>query len=234
MRVLVIPDVHLKTWMFERARQLLEQAACNQVVCLMDIPDDWNKSYDIASYEETFNKAIAFAKDYPQTLWVYGNHELSYKWSLESSGFSGAAAYTVRRKLLELEQTVKVPIRYVQQIDNVIFSHGGLSSYFVNKYVPQRRQDDVDEVLSIINNLGERELWNDNSPLWLRPQYAKTDMYKEKELLQIVGHTPVEKITRVNNLISCDTFSTCRDGRSIGTRQFLIVDTDSWEYTGHL
>lgn len=69
MKVLVIPDIHLKVWIFERARSLLEQGVC---------PDDWNKSYYIASYEETFNRAIAFAKEYPQTLWVYGNHELSY------------------------------------------------------------------------------------------------------------------------------------------------------------
>ena len=31
------------------------------------------------------------------------------------------------------------------------------------------------------------------------------------KLLQVVGHTPVEKNTREGNLISCDVFSTDRD-----------------------
>ena len=43
MKVLVIPDVHLKPWMFERADKIMEQGAAERAVCLMDIPDDWNK-----------------------------------------------------------------------------------------------------------------------------------------------------------------------------------------------
>ena len=53
MNVLVIPDVHLKPWMFERA------------VCLMDIPDDWNQEYNLELYWDTFDAAVAFAKKYP-------------------------------------------------------------------------------------------------------------------------------------------------------------------------
>lgn len=33
-------------------------------------------------------------------------------------------------------------------------------------------------------------------------------MYKPRKLLQVVGHTPVEAITKKSNLISCDIFST--------------------------
>ena len=56
--------------------------------------------------------------------------------------------------------------------------------------------------------------------------------YKEYELLQVVGHTPMDKITRKGNVISCDVFSTYRDGRPIGTQEFLLLDTESWEYCG--
>ena len=57
-------------------------------------------------------------------------------------------------------------------------------------------------------------------------------MYQEKRLLQVVGHTPVERIIQKGNLISCDVFSTYRDGTPIGTEEFLLLDTKTWEWKG--
>ena len=51
MKVLVIPDVHLKPQMFKQAAALMRQKIADRAVCLMDIPDDWDKQYDIALYE---------------------------------------------------------------------------------------------------------------------------------------------------------------------------------------
>jgi hypothetical protein len=53
-----------------------------------------------------------------------------------------------------------------------------------------------------------------------------------RKLLQVVGHTPVEGITRKGNLISCDVFSTDSTGAPIGTQEFPVIDTDTWEYFG--
>lgn len=50
-------------------------------------------------------------------------------------------------------------------------------------------------------------------------------MYEEDSLLQVVGHTPVEKIYRSTNVISCDVFSTYRDGHPIGTQKYPVIDT---------
>ena len=50
-------------------------------------------------------------------------------------------------------------------------------------------------------------------------------MYGEDSLLQVVGHTPVEKIYRSSNVISCDVFSTYPDGRPIGTQEYPVIDT---------
>ena len=58
MRVLVIPDVHLKPRMFEQAAVLMRAKQADRAVCLMDIPDDWGKEYDIALYEQTYDAAI--------------------------------------------------------------------------------------------------------------------------------------------------------------------------------
>lgn len=55
-------------------------------------------------------------------------------------------------------------------------------------------------------------------------------MYRETDLLQIVGHTPVDEIDRTGNVVTCDLFSTTRTGGPIGTEEFLLIDTVTWEY----
>ena len=68
MKVLVIPDVHLKPWMFEQAAVLMRPKKADRAVCLMDIPDDWGKEYDIALYEQTYDAAIDLPA-FRETAW---------------------------------------------------------------------------------------------------------------------------------------------------------------------
>lgn len=119
-------------------------------------------------------------------------------------------------------------------MDNVLFSHAGVAKAFVDLYVPKKKHDDVDAVIDYINNLGKMEMWYDVSPIWLRPQYTDVKMYKSHQFLQVVGHTPMEIITKNENVISCDVFSTYRDGKPIGTEEFLLLDTITWNYTSVL
>lgn len=233
MKVLIIPDVHLKPFMFKQAAELMERGIAKRAVCLMDIPDDWNKQFDISLYEQTYDAAISFAKKYPDTAWCYGNHDLSYIWHVPETGYSTMAAYTVQKKLLDLKEVLPEsnPIKYAHRIDNVLFSHAGISKDFVDLYVPKIKHDDVDTVLNYINNLGKMKMWYDGSPIWLRPQYTDVKMYKSRQFLQVVGHTPMETITKKKNVISCDVFSTYRDGKPIGTEEFLLLDTITWDYS---
>ena len=62
MRVLVIPDIHLKPWIFDRTEKILRDGKADRAVCLMDMPDDWNMEFQIERYKETFDRAIVFAK----------------------------------------------------------------------------------------------------------------------------------------------------------------------------
>ena len=122
MKALVIPDVHLKPYMFKEAAEWMRKGVADRAVCLMDIPDDWNREYDIELYAQTFDAAISFAKEFPDTLWCYGNHDLCYLWNERESGYSRAAAYTVRNKLEELKEALPAgnQIRYIQRIDDVL------------------------------------------------------------------------------------------------------------------
>ncbi len=234
MRVLVIPDVHLKPWMFDRADSLLKQGIADKAVCLMDIPDDWNQELNLDLYIQTFDRAIRFQKDHPDTLWSYGNHDLCYVWDQRESGFSINALPVVCAKIRELKWSLpdSSQLRYIHRIDNVLFLHGGLTDNFVRRYVPDRFYDDTDEVVRKINALGMDEMWSDWSPIWYRPQYEHSQLYKPRKLLQVVGHTPMDYLGRVGNVISCDVFSTYNNGDPIGPQEFLLIDTETWEYKG--
>lgn len=234
MKVLVIPDVHLKPNMFAQASQLMEQGVAEQAVCLMDIPDDWDKQFNLEAYEQAYDAAIAFAKAFPDTRWCYGNHDLCYLLDERETGFSIFAAPTVCRKLGELSSVLPEdnPIRYVQMIDNVLFSHGGISEHFVQRYLSSAAYKDPVRAVTEINELDPRFMWLDDSPLWFRPQYSSGKRYKPRKCLQVVGHTPTEAITRDKNVISCDVFSTYSNGNPIGTQEFLVIDTITWDYEG--
>lgn len=234
MKILVIPDVHLKPWMFDRAKEIMDTGAAEKALCLMDIPDDWGQEYNLGLFEETFDAAIRFQKAYPDTLWCYGNHDLSYEWLQYESGFSSMAIPIVNEKLSSLRRELpdRSQMAYIHKIDNVLFTHGGLTHAFVKYYASDIDYDDTDAVLEKINCLGRNEMWDDASPLWLRPQFDFEKMYREADILQIVGHTPVEEIDRLGNVISCDLFSTYRTGDPIGTQEFLLIDTVTWEYKG--
>ena len=78
MKVLVIPDIHLKPWIFIRAAELMRKGTADRAVCLMDIADDWNLEMNLLLYELSYDTAIAFAREFPDTLWCLGNHDTTY------------------------------------------------------------------------------------------------------------------------------------------------------------
>ena len=232
MRVLVIPDIHLKAWLFDRAEKILKDGRADRAVCLMDIPDDWNMEYQIERYKDTFDRAIAFAADYPDTLWCYGNHDVSYPWGRLETGYSPYARMLVISKLDELKNSLKSPeqINIMHRIDNVLFSHGGLTTDFVKWFRNDLLDADIDEVLAAVNNAPLDYLWNDRSPLWYRPQHETKEIFRADTYKQVVGHTPVEQISEKDSMISTDVFSTYRDGRQIGESAMIVIDSETGKY----
>ncbi len=232
MKVLVIPDIHLKSWIFDIAEEIIRSGKADRAVCLMDVPDDWDKELDIARYRDTFDRAIRFAKEYPDTLWCYGNHDVSYPWGKLETGYSPYAERTVISKLEELTNTLpdSSQIAIIHRIDNVLFCHGGLTEDFVSCLNEELVNADIDEILSVINEASPKYLWNDQSPLWFRPQHRNVDAFRKETFMQVVGHTPVDKIYEENGFISTDVFSTYRDGRQIGEVAMVVIDSVSREF----
>ena len=196
----------------------------------MDLVDDWNKTYQITEYEDMLKFVLDFQKEFPQGIWVWGNHDLSYVWGFKESGFSQLALPVCSKYYAEIRE--QTDIRYIRKIDDCIFCHGGLTEYYVKSYIQGVDFDDIDEVINKINQEGPDKIWCDDSPVWYRPQYRGAPMYKQDKLLQVVGHTPVTEITfdKERNFISTDVFSTDRWEFPIGTEDFLILDTETHEF----
>ena len=232
MRVLIIPDVHLKPWMFRRASEMLENEAADRAVCLMDLADSHWGTPTRELYEQTYDAAVRFAKEFPDTLWCYGNHDASYLWEQPHYDYNESVSGTVKEKIRLLRSSLpdEQQLAVVHRIDDVVFCHGGLSASFVRHNVPGDDCCDVDRVLARINRLDQEELWTSDSPLWFRPQYEEECLYGAGKLLQVFGHTPVPEVKRAGSLISCDIFHKYRAGSSDGSLAFPVLDTQTWEY----
>lgn len=247
MKALVIPDIHLKPWIFDRAESILQKGLCDKTVFLGDFVDDWDQQNNIGLYNETFDRLLKYVKDH-ESLICWGNHDMSYLWHKLETGFSYMAELTVRERVKEVEKFMNGNYfsdkltadraAYMHRIDNVLFSHGGLMASFVYDHkeaiaeMANKKEKDlsIDDIVKYINRLGGTYMWEDNSPLWARPNYAKFDgIFKVTPpvgppMLQVVGHTPVPKVTAYDGYVLCDTFSTY-EGKPIGSQELIIIDT---------
>ena len=151
--------------------------------------------FQIERNKETFDRAIAYAMDYPDTLWCYGNHDVSYPWGRLETGYSPYAERTVISKLEELENSLKSPaqINIIHRIDNVLFSHGGLTADFLKWLNADLLFADIDDVIAAVNDASHDYLWNDKSPLWLRPQYETREIFRADTYMFFVKHFSLKR-----------------------------------------
>ena len=248
MRILVIPDVHLKPWMFDAA-EMVDKSKYDLAVCLGDLVDDWDEEYNTDLYDRTMQRVLKFDKEYPDTLWCLGNHDFSYLWGHPESGFSSMQTALVASHIEKLRGQAGKRLGIVHDVDGVLFSHAGLKDSYAKKYF-KNSYESKEQLLRAINyawkdELKEEKLWQEDSPIWLRPPghfgavpvpylYGQSEEeFLENKLLQVAGHTPVKRPGIANGLLIVDTFSTYSDGVTrIGDGKFVIVDTKerTWEY----
>lgn len=231
-RVFVIPDVHLKPWIFDKVEEELSKREYDRIVLLGDLVDDWGQEENLNLYRKTFVAAKRFMEKHPDLLFCYGNHDISYVWEAHETGYSDAARDIVLEGLSSLKDVLPDDsFAFIHKIDDALFSHAGLTEAFVSHFFPDHK-DGIDDLVRRVNGFGKEELWNDASPIWTRPQNGRIEMYSEV-MLQVVGHTPVRKPDYFKGVLSLDTFSTYRDGDPIGDQRFVWVDTitGQWGYT---
>lgn len=226
-KVLVIPDIHLKPIMFERAAKILDSGQADFAVQLGDIFDDWGQEFNYRLYDMTTDKAIEFHKKYPKTLWCMGNHDFGYylpEYGRRETGHSKIQEDTMADNVARMVGA-GIEQKTIHVVDNVIFSHAGLIADWIATLTLDGTDHEMGDYIEVLINDAEPDLlWDQKSPIWARPQqHANEIMFTDK--MQVVGHTPMENITFENNILSTDVFSTYSNGAPIGSRRFVIVDT---------
>lgn len=235
MKVLVLSDVHLKPWIFDRADRILTSGQADLAVQLGDLVDDWDQLKNVGLYNETMERAYKFHKAHPNTLWCLGNHDLAYyhhDYGPRESGHSALAEIDMYDWIVDLgaegwhQETLHI-------VGCVAFSHAGLTHTWVERQkaltgAPVGLQDE--ELERLVNYAPLNELWLEDSPIWVRPQFDEMEMYGD--YLHVVGHTPVPepKQDKHRKLVSTDVFSTTSGHKPIGSQRFIIVDTETGEW----
>ena len=222
MKILIISDTHLKPWIFDQADTVIKYFHPDKIVILGDYVDDWNASID--KYEAMMSRCIKFAKDHPDAIWLWGNHDISY---LIAAGVSCSGHYSIADTVLpslfnKLERET-TGFKFVHYEDGVFFSHGGICSAWMRAYTGDLH--DFEKTAEWLNNTSFDTMWYDLSPVWYRPS-DDFPPYTYGGITQIIGHTPAKRIAKWKNMIFTDVFSTYRDtGAPIGTQEFLLYDT---------
>lgn len=232
MKILVVPDIHLKPKMFDQAHNLLEKGVAECAVILGDLVDDWGEEFNLPLYARTMQKALEFNRDHPNTLWCLGNHDWGYyhpEWGKRESGHSQFAEGEMRTWLKEFERQGIEQKPYII-VDNCIFSHAGVNKNWLA--MVRKSYRDIDFSDNELFKIDTKRLWEEDSPIWWRPQteYGGNPEEAIDNFLQVVGHSPVKTPTQEGNILSCDTFSTYRNGAPYGDQSFVVVDTVTKEW----
>lgn len=235
MRVLVMPDAHLKTDLVDAVEKVMKTDKADYCVSLGDWSDDWITT--VEDYHRFFKRFLEFYEKYCDKMHLcWGNHDYGYwRYPNMNSGYNVDADIVVRKYIRELYEYAG-PITLTHVIDNVIFSHAGITNYLFKEYkkVVHRQIDRsfIDWInLELIDD--RERLWQDSSPLWHRPTNKLRVNTFNPNIMQVVGHTPVMTVMRDNpdNILYTDTWSTNNRKERLGDKSLAIVDTESqtWE-----
>lgn len=217
-KVLVIPDTHLKPKMFDLADKIMKEHRVDYAVQLGDNVDDFY-CYD-DQYRNHNARMLQFKYDHPDTVWLWGNHELSYLLDRPVTGniYCG-------KTYAKLYQENFEP-KFIHLDGKVIFSHAGIFQEFLED-IELTEVKDVTVLVKKLNDLDLKKYWNDYSPIWARHFYDPVNTVKMfDDFVQVIGHTPIEDVSKDVFAISTDVFST-NWGKQLGVEQMIIIDTET-------
>lgn len=228
--ICVIPDIHLKPEMFDRADKIISSGQAERAIQMGDLVDDWGMEFNIKLYDRTMQRVLKFHREHPDTLWCWGNHDYLYahpRSGMDESGHSKFQEGIMGTYLREMEH-IGAKQEVMHLLGGVVFTHAGLTEGWVKRrlekvgYEPGVTPSKAN-LIHVVNHASPGELWQEDSPIWARPQQDEYIMWGD--YLHVVGHTPVKHPIQEGDVLSADLFSTYRDGAPYGDEKFIIVDT---------
>ena len=213
----IIGDIHGRdSW-----KQLVKDDCINIFV------GDYFDPYDAIPHnrlQQNFEAILAFKREHPETVLLYGNHDMDYLVDcVHSSRYDRTYAETYRQAFRDSEHLfygVAFPIE-----GQALVSHAGVTREWYELHFGPYQGETPEQVAARIN-----ELWLQDplmfdfdlsdpydfcgnspaqSPVWIRPEsLACHNLFDGTPYRQIFGHTQVEDITTVDNLTCVDCLGT--------------------------
>lgn len=216
-KTLIIPDIHLKTYILEEAEKIIQTCHVEKIVFVGDYFDDWGYQYNSKLYKDTCQALLDFNKKY-NCVFLLGNHDVPYitrNLHHYSTGFP-----EVINQINKTLQQLNVRLAYQQ--NGILITHAGATNAVPENYFEP-----------LLFNRNTRQLLNQldqgqDSILWLRP-----DNFLENHSgysIQIVGHTPIKKPTwyktldQQSKMLVNDTWSTTQNGETYGNQSFVLIE----------
>lgn len=198
--------------------------------CINIFVGDYFDPYEYVPQDErlsNFHDILDFKRHRPETILLYGNHDLHYlipdeRYSRYEPRFAKdyLDAFT---KSASLFHGIAYPIA-----NSALVTHAGVSKEWYEKYFGAYQSESLAIVAENINNLWKQDKqafsfdanateWDDrygtsptHSPVWIRPEtLVKHDLFAGTDIKQIIGHTQTEGgFIKDHNIICIDCLAT--------------------------
>lgn len=226
MKTLVISDVHGETFW----QKIVNRENPDLTIFLGDYLDSFNISpfqqfdnlNNILSFKESEEKAGR------KVILLLGNHDVHYVYNdsqLRCTGYKSKTSLLCNRLLFDNKS--KFQICY--QLDNILFSHAGISSKWLQlmDYDNSPISDFLNDFWTFkpsvysFNNIENTTCPYGNdlhqNPIWIRPEGLMKGNENSflKGFYQVVGHTKYESIKSISNYYFTDT---------IDLKEYLIIN----------
>jgi hypothetical protein len=198
-KILAVGDIHTKSWIIDAVEKLLPKY--EKVIFVGDYADDFGA--DGLDSIDTWHKLYTLQQANPDKVeCVLGNHDFIYvnRTPTLQSGYDAVTQLSINSPAYSYLKDWLRSLPITLEVKGITFSHAGVAKGW----------EGTTEM---------EDLWQDNSPLWVRPSFGQYD-----QIPQVFGHTPSETCWEVHPNIWCiDTFSTYADGRPYGDNTVLEI-----------
>ena len=230
MKTIILGDIHGRSnW-----KTILDVHQDIERVIFMG---DYFDSFNISGVEQlhNFNEIIRFKEETDkEVIMLIGNHDHHYMDAGETySGYQASMKWS-------FQEAIKNNMHHLQIgyiLDNILFTHAGVSPIWMDNTFKQWSPDTITEQLNELYKFQPRS-FNfshlsfdptgdsiEQGPLWIRPRSLmgsnKGDNGLRKHFIQVVGHT------QVNNIF--DSFTASE--KAMGGRYYLV---DAMEEGGYV
>lgn len=226
MKLLVVSDIHEKLNILELAITKFKKENYDKIIFMSDFCDSFTHS-DVRMLE-CLNLAINFKKEYPdKVVLLWGNHELQYRYypNYRCSGFNSSCQLVVQQLLTDNHDL----FQWYYFNNDYLFTHAGVTNSWFKQVAKEfKYYDNNDNILETIDKLSQTQQgldllcmcgaerggyrYDHSGLVWVGKEILIKDSYFSDLIkFQVVGHTSVKEIEKVNNLYFTDCLNNTID-----------------------